>query len=75
MNVTRQKLRPHDHVVCDGPERLHAAIAPEIAAAVRAEFADRLAKASFLQRIGLHIAIRREIRRRIDAAASPTSLY
>ena len=47
---------------------------PKVVAAVRAEFAERLARASLLGRVRLHFAMRREIRRRLDAAVSPTAL-
>jgi hypothetical protein len=64
-----------DDFVADGAERHTAAILPEIEAAVRAEFAQELAQASFLKRIRVHFLIRREIRRRLDEAVSPKSLY
>jgi hypothetical protein len=63
------------HFFNDGPERLRAAITLEIEDDVRADFAQRLANASFLQRLKLRVAIRREIRRRLNQAASPTALY
>lgn len=68
-------MRTSDHFVNDGSQRLHAATTPEIEAAVRVEFAERLTNASFLERLKLRVAIRREVRRRLDEAASPTALY
>jgi hypothetical protein len=59
----------------DGPARHRAAIAPTIEAEVRAEFAERLAMASRLERWRLRFAMRREMRRRMAAAASGRALY
>jgi hypothetical protein len=61
--------------VNDGRERHLAEIVPAIEAEVRAEFAERLAKASRLQKWRLRAKIRREIRRRIAAAASDRALF
>ena len=66
------KLR---HFVHDGPARHFAVIYPEIEAAVRAEFADRLAQASWPKRLHLRLLIRREIRRRVSLAVSSEALF
>jgi hypothetical protein len=68
-------MKSREHFVEDGAKRYLAIIEPEIRAAVRAEYAEQLAKASVLQRLRLHRAIRREIRRRITAALSPRASY
>jgi hypothetical protein len=64
-----------DPFVHDGRVRYFALIYPEIEAAVRAEFADRLAQTSWLKRLYLRLLIRREICRRIDATVSAKALY
>lgn len=72
---TIRQMNSHASILSDGSRRHRAAIAPEIEAAVRAEFAVALAGASPLKRLLVRIAIRREIRRRLDHAASAQSLY
>ena len=71
MNVMR---RP-DHFVDGGARRYLAAITPEISATVAAEFAERLAQVIWLKRGYLRFLMRRQIRRRIAAAASNLALY
>ena len=61
--------------VKDGRERHRAAVAPTIKAEVIAEFAGRMATASWLERWRLRFAMRREIRRRMITAASQQALY
>jgi hypothetical protein len=68
-------MTPCMQFVEDGRERHRAAIAPSIKAEVIAEFAGRLESASRLERWRLRFAMRREIRRRIAAAASRRALY
>jgi hypothetical protein len=68
-------MKSPDHFVQDGAERYLAVIVPEIRSAVRAEFAEQLAKASFFQKLQLQRAIRREINRRVTVAISPRALY
>ena len=67
-------MHRHDHLLADGPDRCRAAMRPKVVAAVRAEFAERLARASLLGRVRLHFAMRREIRRRLNAVVSPKAL-
>jgi hypothetical protein len=68
-------MRAEDHFVVDGPERHKAAIRRQIEAEVQAEFANQIKDASVLNRFLLRFAMRREIRRRLDAVTSPKSLY
>jgi hypothetical protein len=71
----RAALRVCDHFVSDGDQRHYAVLVPEISAAVREEFAERLASASWTARLWLRIVMRREIRQRIKAVVSPYAVY
>lgn len=51
------------------------AIDGELLAVVRAEYAERLAKASWWRRIWIGRQIAREARRRMDRVAPPDALY
>jgi hypothetical protein len=63
------------HITHSSRDLHYDVIAPQIRAEVQAEFADRLAKASPLQRIVLRFEMNREVRRRTATAVSPHSLY
>jgi hypothetical protein len=68
-------MADYSRFVNGGAVRFFEVIHPGIEAAVRAEFADRLAQASWLKRLHLHFLIRREIRRRTNLAVSAKALY
>jgi hypothetical protein len=68
-------MKTRDHFVEDGDERYLAVLEAEIRSALLAEYAEQLAKASIFQKLRLHRAIRREIRRRLTDAISPRALY
>jgi len=61
--------------VADGWSRACSALEPAIREQVIAEFAERWRTATYLQRIKLRLAIRREIARRIKQLAPPDALY
>ena len=65
----------NEHFVEDGQERGEEATAPQIRAAVDAEYADRLASANWYRRLVLRLEMRREIRRRLERVAPPWGLY
>lgn len=62
-------------IVANGYGRACAALEPEIRAAVAAEYAERLQKASALGRLWLKWVMKREIERRIHEKAPPDALY
>lgn len=68
-------MNTHTDFIYEGRELHYDAVAPQIRAEVQAEFAERLAKASSLERILLWFEMNREIRRRIAATVSERSLY
>ncbi len=63
------------HFVENGLQLARAAIRPEIRAVVVAEFAERLAAASAVERWRLRLKIAREIDRRLRQLAPSDALY
>ena len=61
--------------VADGCERARCALEPVIRAEVEQEFAQELREAPLYKRYWVRQKIRREIQRRIAAAAPPDALY
>lgn len=72
-------MMPRQNFVVDGRERQSEAVRAEVTAVVEAEFADRLARASFVARIRIRRTMRREIAQRVERrmrdATSPFALY
>jgi hypothetical protein len=69
-----------DKFVVDGFERACASIEQQVRTDVIAEYADRLAAASFWQRVSLKRKLKRDIERRVAerikaTGISPDSLY
>jgi hypothetical protein len=65
---------PSDFIV-DGYDQARSRIEPEIVAAVHAEYAEQLHKATLFGRLWLKWQMRREIERRIADKAPPDALY
>jgi hypothetical protein len=63
------------HFIEYGYQLARAAFEPEIRAAVVAEFAERLAVASLIERWRLRREMAREIERRLRQTAPPDALY
>ena len=61
--------------VQDGYRLAYAALEPSVRAAVEAEFAERLAVASLIERWQLRRAMAREVERRLQQMAPPDALY
>jgi hypothetical protein len=76
---TPMELMPHCGFVADGGERHLAAVRADVTAAVEAEFADRLARATFVGRMRIRARMRREKVRRVESRmselASPWAMY
>ena len=64
-----------EHFVADGYERAAEASFPRTQAEVEAEYAERLAGASWHRRFWLRLEMRREIRGRLERVAPPWGLY
>ena len=62
-------------IVADGRAGVRKEYRPEVEAAVRARYADELARARGLRRLLLRLRIRREIERRLDELAPGKALY
>lgn len=68
-------MQLNQRFLADGEARYQTALREEIRVAVEAEYAERVEASTIWQRIKLHYEIKREIRRRLKQAISPTSLY
>ena len=68
-------MRGANRVVADGYERARSACEPELRAQVTAEYAERLANASFWKQWWLRWEMRREVVRRVHEKAPPYALY
>lgn len=68
---------PNPHpFVADGYRRARAALESKVRAEVTSEYAERIAQASFFERIRLSFEMHRVIRRRVqDQAPPPDALY
>jgi hypothetical protein len=68
-------MQLNQRFLADGESRYQTALREEIRVAVEAEYPERVETSTIWQRIKLHYEMKREIRRRLKHAVSPTSLY
>ena len=69
-----------ERIVAHGREELmksegYRVARDEVIAAVRARYAEPLARAGFFRRLALHLRMQREIARELDKLAPPDALY
>jgi hypothetical protein len=75
ISFARAVMYAQDRFMHGGRRRYVATLYRKICTAVHAEFAERLAQASFIERLRPHVAMGREVRRRRKATVSSNARY
>lgn len=69
------KDRGKTDIVAGGGSRIHRDLEPSISRAVKARYADQMAKVGWFRRMLLHIRIHREIQKELERRAPHGGLY